>query len=102
MKLFHSQGTTHPNWGIRWTLPRIESTGIIQEGPGIVKHDHRSVLSKVALEVELTIYISRDLAFFGKIRLDFIDNTCTHPYKSHCPYPKNFIEKREKAMREYL
>jgi len=35
-----------------------------------------SVLSKVALGTELTMYISRDLAFFGKIRLDSRYNTC--------------------------
>ncbi len=49
-----------------------------QGGPGIVKQDHGLVLSKVALGAELTTYVSRDLAFFGQIRLDFIDNTCSN------------------------
>ena len=43
-----------------------------------MKQDHGLVLSKVALGAELTTYVSRDLAFFGQIRLDFIDNTCSN------------------------
>ena len=31
----------------------------------------------MALGAELTTYVSRDLAFFGQIRLEFIDNTYT-------------------------
>jgi hypothetical protein len=49
-----------------------------QGGPGIARHDRRSVLSKPALGAKLTTYVSRDLAFFGNIRLDFIDSTHTN------------------------
>jgi len=49
-----------------------------QGGSGIAKKECGSVLSKVALGAELTTYVSIDLAFFGKIRLDSQDNTCTN------------------------
>jgi hypothetical protein len=53
----------------------------MQGGIRIAKHDHRLVLSKVALGAELTTYVSSNIAFLGIIRLDFIANACVNtPY----------------------
>jgi hypothetical protein len=64
----------------------------MQGGTRIAKHNHRSVLSKVALGAELTTYISSNIAFLGMIRLDFIANAHVNaPYSysdtgaSACP-----------------
>ena len=49
-----------------------------QGGPGIGMKDCRSVPFEVALGVELTTYVIIDFAFFGKIRLDVVDNSYTN------------------------
>jgi hypothetical protein len=49
-----------------------------QGAAGIAMEYCRSVLSEVALGVELTTYVITKISFYGTIRLDFPDNARTN------------------------
>ena len=51
---------------------------IDQGAAGIAMEYCGSVLSEVALGVELTTYVITKISFYGTIRLDFPDSACTN------------------------